>query len=659
MRPALSLSVVLYLAALAAALLLHRIAVLLPGGAWLAAAFHPDATSVAQLTLHFSLLPRVAVALLAGAALGLSGVLLQQVLRNPLAEPATLGISAGAGLAITLADALAPGLAASWGRPFIALTGALLAAVLAFGLSAKQRFSPIAILLAGLLVSLYAGAVSAGVQLLANPYDLSFYLWGGGSLVQQDWSLFRSLLVRLLPVGLAVIVLVRPLTVMGLDEAGAKGLGLALAPARLATLGLATCLAAFVVSAVGVIGFVGLAAPALARACGARRIGQQLLWSPLLGALILWLTDEIVLTAFGAGREFLPTGAATALIGAPLIFVLAPRLRAAVAYARTATIIRARHPGLILLLWVELFLGAGYGALHLGRMPQGWVWTDAMVALRWPHLLGAAAAGMLLAAAGVLLQRLTGNPMASPDLLGISEGAACGRIVATAIVGPAAAGLVWLGSSLGAMMVLALVLALGGRGRRAQPDRLLLVGIAANALGGVLVTLALLAAGPAAGSLRAWMLGDTGLITGPAAITAVALVPVAAAALVAMRRWLALLPLGGFAAGNLGLSVATARGLLLLAAGLMTATATLLVGPLGFVGLMSGHLARISGFHRPLPQVLAASLSGGLIMLLADWAGHNLAAPDMLPAGLLATLIGGPYLLGIILVRRSSRIGAS
>ncbi|MCB8879724.1 Fe(3+)-hydroxamate ABC transporter permease FhuB [Acidisoma cellulosilytica] len=655
--PSRSLGLALALAVLALTLLLHRLAHLLPCGQWVQAAFHPDTSSVAQLTLHFSLLPRVAVALLAGAGLALAGVLLQQVLHNPLAEPATLGISAGAGLAITLVSSIAPAIGASWGRPLIALIGALLAVALVFGLSVRQRFSPLAVLLAGLLVTLYCGAVSAGLQLLANPYDLSFYLWGSGSLVQQDWSLFQSLLMRLLPVAICTVCLIRPLTVMALTEEGAKGLGLALAPARMVALGIATCLAAFVVSAVGVIGFVGLTAPALARACGARRVGQQLLWAPILGGLILWLSDEVVLTAFGAGREFLPTGAATALIGAPLIFYLAPKLRGTVGGTRAIIMAQARHPGVILALWAAILVGSGYVALHLGHMPQGWVWSDSMLAFRWPHLLGAAAAGMLLAAAGVLLQRLTGNALASPDLLGLSEGAACGRIVATALFGAASSGLVWLGSAVGAMAVLGLVLALGGQGPKTQPDRFLLVGIAANALGGVLVTLALLAAGPAAGSLRAWMLGDTGLITGRAAISVTALLPLAGLALFLMRRWLVLLPLGGPSSGSLGLGVSGARGLLLLAAGLMTATATLLVGPLGFVGLMSGHLARISGFHRPLPQLLAASLVGGLIMLLADWAGHTLAAPFMLPAGLLATLIGGPYLLWLLMARgRRARV---
>lgn len=642
------------LAAFALALLVHQVDMLLPPARWLQAAWHPDPTRVADLTLHFSLMPRVAVSLLAGAALALAGVLLQQVLRNPLAEPMTLGISSGAGLAINLMTVVAPTIAASWGRPLVALVGGLAAAALAFGLSARQRFSPLAILLAGLLVSLYCGAVSAGLQLLANPYDLSFYLWGSGSLVQQDWSLFQSLLIRLLPVAACVIVLIRPLTLMTLEEEGARGLGLALAPARLAALGLATGLAAFVVSAVGVIGFVGLAAPALARACGARRIGQQLLWSSILGALILWLTDEVVLTTFGSAREVVPTGAATALIGAPLLFWLVPKLRAgAVVQVRGRLVAPIRRPGLWLTAGAMTIAGCAYLGLYLGHMPQGWVWSDSMLAFRWPHLLGAAAAGMLLAASGVLLQRLTGNPMASPDLLGISEGAACGRVIATALFGAAASALIWFGAAIGALAVLGLVLGLGGRGRHAQPDRFLLIGIAANALAGILVTLALLAAGPAAGSLRVWMLGDTGLMTARSAMAAAAALPLAAFALIALRRWLVVLPLGGVSSASLGLGVTTARGLLLLLAGIMTATATLLVGPLGFVGLMGGHLARMSGFHRPLPQLGAAALAGGLIMLLADWAGQNLAAPYVVPAGLLATLIGGPYLLMLLMGRRA------
>jgi iron complex transport system permease protein len=113
----------------------------------------------------------------------------------------------------------------------------------------------------------------------------------------------------------------------------------------------------------------------------------------------------------------------------------------------------------------------------------------------------------------------------------------------------------------------------------------------------------------------------------------------------ACSRWLELLPLGDAPAQALGVPLAPVRlGMLLLAA-LMTAAATLVVGPLSFVGLMAPHLARMIGFRRALPQLLAAFVLGSLLMLWADWLARSLVYPYELPAGLVATLIGGGYFL--------------
>ena len=93
-------------------------------------------------------------------------------------------------------------------------------------------------------------------------------------------------------------------------------------------------------------------------------------------------------------------------------------------------------------------------------------------------------------------------------------------------------------------------------------------------------------------------------------------------------------------------------GLLLLAAGL-TATATMTIGPLSFVGLMAPHIARMMGFRRAMPHMLISALAGGVLLVFADWCGRMVLFPYQIPAGLLSTFIGAPYF--IYLLRKQSR----
>lgn len=115
---------------------------------------------------------------------------------------------------------------------------------------------------------------------------------------------------------------------MELGDVSAGALGLSVVRLRVLAVSIAVSLAALVTSAVGVIGFVGLVAPAIARLAGARRIAQQILWSPLIGAGLLLLTDEIVKRLSDITGGLIPTGAMTALFGAPLVLFLLPRLKA-------------------------------------------------------------------------------------------------------------------------------------------------------------------------------------------------------------------------------------------------------------------------------------------------------------------------------------------
>lgn len=409
------------LAALAAlAVSLNNALTLPPPGRWWGALWAPDNAEVAQLIFHYSLMPRLAVALLVGGGLGLAGVLFQQVLRNPLAEPSTLGVASGAQLGVTVA---------------------------------------------------------------------TLWLLPGGETTRQ----------------LAALLLLRPMTLLGVDDGVARNLGLGLA---------------------------------LARLLGARRLLHRLILAPLIGALLLWLTDQVVVWLAHVWAE-VPTGAATALIGAPLLLWLLPRLRHSVQPATDGQMLQHQTPG-----------------------RYQWVWLGA-----------------------------------------------------------------------GAVLVLA--------------------GIAIGTAFTTLITLLLISGDPRLGGLLSWISGSTYGV-GPrqavfSAVTAfclLLLVPLC-------RRWLTLLPMGSASALSLGVPLVRARLSILLLVAVLTAGATLTVGPLSFIGLMAPHMARMLGFHKPVAQGLMASAIGGILMMFADWCGRMVMFPNQIPAGLLATFIGAPYF--IWLLRRQGR----
>ncbi|CAI1869800.1 Iron(III)-hydroxamate import system permease protein fhuB [Serratia marcescens] len=650
----LPLTLILLLLAAAGGLTIYNLTQQLPPAQWARALSAPDIDDVRQMLFHYSLLPRLTVSLLAGAGLGLVGVLFQQVLRNPLAEPSTLGVAAGAQLGLTIATLwVLPG--GEFTRQLAAMVGAIVVGGLVFGVAWGKRMSPVTLILAGLVLGLYCGAVNSLLALFHYDQLQGMFLWGTGALNQQDWSAVQFLLPRLLVAGLLAALLLRPLTLLGLDDGVARNLGLGLSMARFCALGMAIIFSAMLVSAVGVIGFIGLFAPLMAKMLGARRLAHRMMLAPLLGALLLWLTDQVMLGVTQVWRE-IPTGAATALFGAPLLLWLLPRLRSAATpppmnLGDKVPAERGNLPGWILLGGLVLLIGLTL-ALMLGKNAGGWHWSlgaelDALLPWRWPRALSALAAGMMLAVAGTLIQKLTGNPMASPEVLGISSGAAFGVVMMLFVV-PGDA-FVWLlpAGSLGAAATLLIIMIAAGRGGFST-ERMLLAGIALSTAFTTVIFLLLASGDPRMGGLLTWLSGSTYSVE-PAQALRTALVAAGLMVLAPLcRRWLTILPLGGATARSVGIALTPARLTILLLAATLTAMATLTVGPLSFVGLMAPHMARMLGFRRALPQMVIAALLGGLLMVFADWCGRMLLFPYQIPAGLLATFIGAPYFVYLL-----------
>ncbi|WP_420961501.1 Fe(3+)-hydroxamate ABC transporter permease FhuB [Brucella sp. IR073] len=613
-----------------------------------------------RIILFHATLPRAAMAILCGAALGLSGLLLQRVLRNPLAEPSTLGISAGAQLAMAAAAIYAPALLEA-GREGVALAGGLAAVAFVLALNWRRDLEPVSVVLAGMMISLTATAASAALILANGEYMFSLFIWGGGTLSQQGWEPTMAIALRLALVAGGALLLLRPLTILGLDERNARSLGVALYATRLMVIALAVWLAASVTAEVGIIGFVGLAAPALATLSGARTPRQKLIAAPLIGAILLLLADGLVQLFAGSGGERIPTGAATALLGGPLLLWLLPRLRMLEwpsLSAKPPATRRASRPLLLLTLLVILTLAIGALALVLGRGPHGWNLAHGallhdLAAFRAPRIAIAAASGAMLAAAGTIMQRLTGNPLASPEILGIGTGAGVGLAAVLYFSAMPGQGLQLIGASAGALVTLLVMLSLAARGGFG-PERLLLAGIGMGALCSAVLTAIIATGNRQAFRLLEWLSGTISEVSaGEARIACLAAI-LLIAPLFLTPRWLDILPLGKTAARSLGLPLAGSRLLLILLCAGLTASASLLVGPLSFIGLIAPHLARLIGLHRPLPALLGAVFIGSGLMILSDWLSRMVAFPYQLPLGLFASLIGGAYLI-FMLGRGESR----
>ncbi|WP_439622578.1 Fe(3+)-hydroxamate ABC transporter permease FhuB [Shinella sp.] len=622
----------------------------LPGNVSIWAVVSPQADATEEILLHYTLLPRIVVALMAGAALGIAGSILQRVLRNPLAEPATLGVSAGSYLTLTIATLWFP-LAASNAAEWVALAGAALALAAILGLSWRKGLSPATVTLSGVIVSLYCGAASAVLMLFNHDFLTGIYLWGAGYLDQQDWSGVLFLAPRLL-VAIAVAALIqRPLALLALDDSNARSLGLNIEAFRLLSLLVAAVIIAVVTAAVGVISFIGLAVPALARATGARSPGREMAWSAIFGALVLTATDQCV-QALPVTYRIFPTGAVTALMGAPLLLVLVRRLKSLSPPAMTGmaearrlmrpwTIIAVAAVALAIAVLFSVFSGRGPSGWHVMTAPEG------LYSMRTIRSVAAVAGGAMLALAGAILQRMTGNPLGSPEVLGVSSGAMLGVIAATLSGTAVSRGLQISAGAVGAGITLAFIMALARKGDF-QGDRLLLIGVTLSSISGFVMAVLMAAQDPRLEQLLAWMSGSTYAVREQEAIAAVAIFAAGLAIGALLRRWLEILPLGETVALSQGVSLRSATAILLLLSAVLTAAATILVGPLSFAGLMGPHLARLAGFQRPATHLFASALVGGAILLGAEWLGRNIIFPYQIPAGLLATVVGGPFLLLLI-----------
>lgn len=271
--------------------------------------------------------PRVAAAILAGAALALAGTVVQAVSRNPLAEPAILGVTGGAGVGAVLVITFWP-LATFVSVTIGGFVGATVAAMIVFGLALRGGLASTRLILIGLGVSAAAGAVTSMLIIATDPYNAAKALtWMSGSTYGRTFPQLIPLVVVLL-LSLPVLASARrELDLLAFDDDTPRVLGVRLGSARLGLLAVSVALTATAVSAVGVIGFVGLVAPHAARALVGSRHALVLPFAAVLGALLVCIADTLGRTMIAPAQ--LPAGLLTAVVGAPYFVWLLWRSRRA------------------------------------------------------------------------------------------------------------------------------------------------------------------------------------------------------------------------------------------------------------------------------------------------------------------------------------------
>ncbi|MFF4870657.1 iron ABC transporter permease [Streptomyces sp. NPDC000961] len=617
-----------------------------------------------------SRLPRAVAGLLVGAALGMAGSALQAVSRNVIASPDTLAVNAGSYLALGIAAVTGVSLPL-FATSGIAFAGGLAAAAVVLGLSGLGA-GTVRLVLAGSALTLGLTAVTEGLLLLFPRETEGLYQWNQGSISQSG---FDGVL-QMAPVALAAVagllLLARRVDALALGDDAARGLGVPVRSTRVTAVVLTALLSAAAVTLAGPIGFVGLCAPALVRALARRtpRLHRSRAGLPvagLVGAALVLGSDVLLRAVIPVDVAVaVPTGVVTSLVGAVFLIVMAARVKDT---AGTTPVDRLRIRSRTVFLvttgaLVVVLVGVAVAAVLLGdsklllgdvvNWAQGRAGRTVTFVLdtRVPRVLAALLAGAALALAGTLVQAVTRNPLAEPNILGVSGGGALGAVLLVTTVPLAGswsvAGAAFAGSAVSSVLVFGLA-ARGGF----QQNRLVLIGFGTATASAALISLLIVLTDPFnATKALTWLSGSTYGRTLPDSVPLAVVLTVGLVVAVLRRAELDLVSLDEDTPRLLGLDLGRGRLGFLVLSVLLSATAVAAAGTIGFVGLVAPHAARALVGRRHVRVVPVAVLLGAALVCAADLVGRTVIAPAQLGAGLMTAVIGTPYFLHLLVRSR-------
>lgn len=281
--------------------------------------------SLNQMVVQLQLIPTIFVAMLSGGLLGVASVLLQQLVKNNLASDTTLAVGSGAELSLLIVAIVAPSFGLH-GSFWVAFFGSLLGMVLVFAISTKSHMNSVILILSGLVVNILFFSIAQLLIIFYPDWTMGVLVWGSGYLTQSSWQTGQFLLAISVFLPPVLFLLLKPLTLMGLDDRQAKSLGVPVAQVRLAAIILVAIITASVVSRVGILSFVGLASASMVNLLAIRHIWQRLLAGFGFGAVFLWLSNNLVTLLTTWLKPMiqlnLPVGALTGILGSGMVIWL-------------------------------------------------------------------------------------------------------------------------------------------------------------------------------------------------------------------------------------------------------------------------------------------------------------------------------------------------
>lgn len=601
------------------------------------------AENLAQIevaSIYYLALPRFIMAVVAGVALAISGTLIQQSLQNVYASPSTLGINAGAMLAFLLVSLFASDMVLRW-VVLITFIGGLTTGLLVYGLAKVISNSPLNIILVGMAVSLALGALSAALLMLFEGKLDGFYIWGAGNLAQADFSQVNKIWPLVLLLSALALLLSKRLDLFVVGDSLATGLGVKVTQTRVLSLLVAIALAAIVVSALGMISFIGLVAPHIAQRLGAKTTLVRTIAAAVIGSFLLVSADSVALM-LASQNIVVPAGAMTTLIGAPFMIYLLRQQQAQLGQHHELSEVGIRPVICLPPRWV-LF---GLSVILLSSVT--YVISDMVnISLQLPRLGVAIISGMSLAIAGLLLQTLLHNPLASPDVTGVTSTGILGVVVVASFI-PLTKSSIVIVSLSGSLMVCVIAYC-WLRQARPSPERWVLLGMCLSAFSGTAISVVMSLGATQSSEALFWL---SGAIYGADETSLLWLMPLTIILLllaVFAGRPLNLLYLGATHAQQVGLNTALAISILVLVVIILCAFSVAVVGGIAFIGLIAPHMLRVLGNidHRHLLVVTA--LLGASIVVIADKIASQLLFPFELPTGLVVSITGGFYFVILLL----------
>ena len=269
-------------------------------------------------------LPKAITAVITGAAISVSGLIMQTLFRNPLAGPYVLGVSSGASLGVAvflLGSGFLPVFLtqSGWGIVISAILGAILVLFLVLGISFKVR-QAVSLLIIGIMFGQIAGSLVTILQTNSDPDSLKvFVVWTFGSLQAVTWSFMQVMLPLVFAGFLLVFIIQKQLNGLLLGEYYAKGLGISIVRSRILIIIAVALLAGAPTAFTGPIAFIGMAVPHLARGLFRSSNHKILIPATMLCGAILLLLCDLATTQIPAEGQTLPINAISALVGAPIV----------------------------------------------------------------------------------------------------------------------------------------------------------------------------------------------------------------------------------------------------------------------------------------------------------------------------------------------------